>query len=56
MGKPRHGPRVQVTYIRTAAVKCPLCQDSLVIAPGKKPARILAIHMKRKHNATQTQS
>jgi hypothetical protein len=56
MVKPRHGPRVQVSYIKTTAVKCPLCPAHLVVAPGKKPARILAIHMKKKHNATQTQS
>lgn len=50
MGKATAKRQVLVTTVKAVAIKCPVCPARLVAAPGKNPVKILAGHMKRKHN------
>ena len=39
----------RVTYVQTVYVTCRICREQMLIKPGKKPAKILAVHLKRRH-------
>ncbi len=49
MAKAKFKKTVEVTHVKTAAVRCDICHETMVVRPGKNPVKVLAAHHKRKH-------